>query len=45
MSAVQPPPEAAGRGVRTFVEGVLALDGRMLSLIALDEILPEALAA
>jgi hypothetical protein len=28
---------------KTFVRGVLALNGRMISLVALDEILPKTL--
>jgi purine-binding chemotaxis protein CheW len=41
--AVQPTPDVASEMVTTFIRGVLALDGRMISLIGLDEILPKAL--
>lgn len=40
--AIQPPPEVASDMVRDFVEGLLAIDGRMLSLISLDHLLPRA---
>ena len=40
-AAVQPPPEVASEMVRTFVQGLLAIDGRMVSLIALDHVLPK----
>jgi purine-binding chemotaxis protein CheW len=39
---VQPPPDVASEMVRNFVTGWLAIDGRMISLIALDRILPNA---
>ena len=38
--AIQPPPEVASEMVRTFVQGLLAIDGRMVSLISLDHVLP-----
>ena len=39
--AVQPTPDVASDDVRTFVKGIFALEGRMISLIELDMILPE----
>ena len=38
--AIQPTPDVASDMAKTFVRGVLAIDGRMISLIALDEVLP-----
>ena len=38
---VQPTPDVASDQVKTFVKGLFALDGRMVSLIALDRVLPE----
>lgn len=38
---VQPTPDVASTMAKTFVRGVLAIDQRMISLIALDEILPK----
>ena len=38
--SIQPPPEVASGRVRTFVQGLLAIEGRMVSLISLDRILP-----
>lgn len=40
-AAIQPTPDIACEQVRAFVKGVLAIDGRMASLIALDGLLPE----
>ena len=40
--AVQPPPDVASERVRLFVRGLLAIDRRMVSLIALDHLLPAA---
>ncbi|MBP1807577.1 chemotaxis protein CheW [Rubellimicrobium aerolatum] len=37
---IQPTPEVGSELVRQFVRGVLAVDGRMIVLIALDDILP-----
>src|SRR5260370_20707196 len=37
---VQPTPNVASEMAKTFVRGVLALTGRMISLVALYEILP-----
>lgn len=39
---VQPPPDVASEMVRNFVQGLLAIEGRMISLISLDRILPNA---
>lgn len=40
--AVQPPPDVASERVRLFVRGLLANEGRMVSLVALDRLLPIA---
>ena len=40
---VQPTPDVASEMAKTFVRGVLAMNGRMISLVALDEILPKTL--
>jgi purine-binding chemotaxis protein CheW len=40
---LQPTPDVASEMAKTFVRGVLSLNGRMISLIALDEILPKTL--
>jgi purine-binding chemotaxis protein CheW len=40
---IQPTPDVASEMAKTFVRGVLAIDQRMISLIALDEILPKTL--
>ncbi len=37
---IQPPPDVASEMVRDFVQGLLAMDGRMISLISLDHLLP-----
>ena len=39
-SAVQPPPEIASEMVRGFVQGLLAIEGRMVSLVSLERVLP-----
>ncbi len=39
--AVQPTPDVASDQVRTFVKGIFAVDGRMISLLELEWILPE----
>ena len=39
--AVQPTPDIASEQVKSFVKGLFALDGRMISLIELDRIVPE----
>jgi purine-binding chemotaxis protein CheW len=38
---VQPTPDIASDQVKVFVRGLFALDGKMVSLIGLDKILPE----
>jgi purine-binding chemotaxis protein CheW len=40
--AVQPTPDVASEQVKTFVKGLFAIDGRMISLIELDRIIPDA---
>ena len=40
--AIQATPDVACDTVRSFVKGVIPMDGRMISLIALDGLLPEA---
>ena len=40
--SIQPPPDVASEMVRTFVQGLLAMEGRMVSLISLDHVLPKA---
>jgi purine-binding chemotaxis protein CheW len=39
--AIQPTPDIACDTVRSFVKGVIPVEGRMISLIALDGLLPE----
>ncbi len=38
---IQQTPDVACETVRTFVKGILAIDGRMVSLLSLDNILPD----
>ena len=38
---VQATPDIASDQVKTFVKGIFAVDGRMISLIELDHILPQ----
>ena len=38
---IQPTPDVASDMVRTFVRGLLAIDGRMVSFISLDRVLPD----
>ena len=38
---VQPTPDVASEMVRTFVRGLLAIEGRMVSFISLDRVLPD----
>ncbi len=38
---VQPTPDIACDQVKSFVKGLFAIDGRMISLISLDRVLPE----
>lgn len=40
--AVQPTPDVASDQVRTFVKGIFAVDGRMISLLELEWLLPES---
>src|SRR3954471_15021690 len=37
----QPTPDVGSDTAKTFVRGLLAIDGRMISLIGLDRVLPE----
>jgi purine-binding chemotaxis protein CheW len=37
---IQPTPDVASEMARSFVQGVLAIDNRMISLISLDHVLP-----
>src|SRR5258708_7812620 len=37
---IQPTPEVASDAAKTFVQGILATEGRMISLIVLDRLLP-----
>ncbi len=37
---IQPTPDVASQTAKDFVSGIIATDGRMISLIALDAILP-----
>lgn len=37
---IQPTPDVASEMARTFVRGVIAVDQRMINLIALDQVLP-----
>ena len=39
--AMQPTPDVASEQVKTFVKGIFALDGRMITLIELERIIPE----
>jgi purine-binding chemotaxis protein CheW len=41
-SEIQPTPDVASEMAKMFTRGVLALDGRMISWIALDHVLPAA---
>ncbi len=38
--SIQPTPDVSSDLARSFVQGVLAVDGRMISLIALENVLP-----
>ena len=38
---IQPPPDGASATAKTFVRGLLAVEGRMLSLLGLERILPD----
>jgi purine-binding chemotaxis protein CheW len=37
---IQPTPDVASGAAKTFVRGLIAMDGRMISLIGLDQVLP-----
>lgn len=39
---LQPTPDVSCDHVKTFIQGIMAIDGRMISLICLDRILPGA---
>ncbi len=39
---IQPAPDVVSELVKTFVKGLLPVDGRMISLITLDHVLPAA---
>ena len=39
---VQPTPDVASDHVKNFVKGIFAIDGRMISLIELERIVPES---
>jgi purine-binding chemotaxis protein CheW len=39
-SMIQPTPDVASELVKTFVKGLLPIEGRMVSLISLDHVLP-----
>ncbi len=41
-NTTQPPPEMASGRVRNFVQGILAIESRMVSLISLDRVMPKA---
>jgi purine-binding chemotaxis protein CheW len=38
---IQPTPDVGSDTAKTFVRGLLAIEGRMITLIGLDRILPE----
>ena len=38
---IQPTPDVASETVKMFVRGLIPMDGRMISLIGLDRVLPE----
>jgi purine-binding chemotaxis protein CheW len=40
-STIQPTPEIASQSARDFVSGIIAVDGRMISLIDIDAIFPQ----
>jgi purine-binding chemotaxis protein CheW len=41
-STIQPTPDVASELARLFMKGVLAIEGRMISLISLDCVLPQS---
>ena len=40
-ASVQPTPDVASDQVKSFVKGIFSIDGRMISLLELDHVLPE----
>jgi len=42
---VQATPDVASDQVKTFVKGLIAMEGRMISLIAMDRVLPDEMEA
>ena len=38
---IQPTPDVGSESAKTFVRGLLAIEGRMISLISLEHVLPE----
>ena len=40
-ASVQPTPDVASEHVKSFVKGIFSIDGRMISLIDLNHVLPE----
>ena len=40
---IQPTPDVASETAKTFVRGLIPMEGRMISLIGLERVLPEAL--
>jgi purine-binding chemotaxis protein CheW len=38
---IQPTPDVGCETVKTFVQGILAVEGRMISVVALDHLLPD----
>ena len=40
-NTMQPPPEMSSGRVRNFVQGLLAIEDRMVSLISLDRVMPK----
>jgi len=42
---IQPTPDVACDTVKAFVRGIIAMDGRMISLISLDRLLPDEIEA
>jgi purine-binding chemotaxis protein CheW len=42
QDAIQPPPDVGCDRVRSFVKGLISVEGRMISEISLERLLPEA---
>jgi purine-binding chemotaxis protein CheW len=38
---IQPTPDVASETAKSFIRGLIAMDGRMISLIGLERVLPE----